>query len=629
MYAQFLGGVESEFILHVRKAPISMLEIRQRDPELWRDFEKACEHRLRALPYPSNIVQTIEKCFDGFKFAPETLYRSNECRSMQLEWVETDTGELVAVAKGPIETASHVETTLTQLVQEVIILAQIRMNVSNANARKVLKPSNTFAALDNREYSSNNFTQNALLGTQKWTIDKARDMLLGSAIARLALGVDFLNKNMGTYEKDLDTCPETMQEQQQNKTEKTTKIALFAGRRSSSRRYLLLQNWYCALHLNNFIGTSSILSSTLLPTFGQEIESETIRANANKKGDIRELHLVGTLAHEVAMMLEQLMGEQYDNIFRDSKRSQVTALLAHLLILRANGGLHKATALSDTFGTIGFIRTSLAAQIPEQFQTDMANMYPAEWSKAPNCIKHRKAKVFDLFRAWRLDSGDYIRMATSVKDAWDSQYRSACTSQKPPEPTLIHSNLSSYEEVVSVSQLPSRIRPELCAFGTLADGFLPNFPWEIPDDFLDQSDSEDNCPMPSECIQPPKSNSIKMTSVVMKALQAHYREKNTGSYDNSAGKLGDEVYEIPLKVGKNAKEDKETKLPKIPTGESKIQVDPRLLAKDRQSVENRLYSLASIENLEKIEQFEENEPNLISESLANAYAAVTRKRRLM
>lgn len=41
-------------------------------------------------------------------------------------------------------------------------------------------------------------------------------------------------------------------------------IALFAGRRSSDRAYLLLQTWFCAHHLKPYMGTSSIYAVTHL-----------------------------------------------------------------------------------------------------------------------------------------------------------------------------------------------------------------------------------------------------------------------------------------------------------------------------------------------------------------------------
>lgn len=37
-------------------------------------------------------------------------------------------------------------------------------------------------------------------------------------------------------------------------------LALFAGRRSSDRLYLLLQNAFCAEHLPNYVGTSAVLA---------------------------------------------------------------------------------------------------------------------------------------------------------------------------------------------------------------------------------------------------------------------------------------------------------------------------------------------------------------------------------
>ena len=37
-------------------------------------------------------------------------------------------------------------------------------------------------------------------------------------------------------------------------------MSLFAGRRSSDRVYLLLENWYCARHLAAYSGTSAVLA---------------------------------------------------------------------------------------------------------------------------------------------------------------------------------------------------------------------------------------------------------------------------------------------------------------------------------------------------------------------------------
>ena len=38
-------------------------------------------------------------------------------------------------------------------------------------------------------------------------------------------------------------------------------VALFAGRRSSDRTFLLLQNLFCRQHLNECVGTSSIFAA--------------------------------------------------------------------------------------------------------------------------------------------------------------------------------------------------------------------------------------------------------------------------------------------------------------------------------------------------------------------------------
>ena len=41
-------------------------------------------------------------------------------------------------------------------------------------------------------------------------------------------------------------------------------MALFAGRRSTDRTFLLLQNLMCAKHLPNYMGTSSVFAVTLI-----------------------------------------------------------------------------------------------------------------------------------------------------------------------------------------------------------------------------------------------------------------------------------------------------------------------------------------------------------------------------
>jgi hypothetical protein len=493
--------------------------------------------------------------------------------------------------------------------------------------------------------------------------------MLGLALARLALGVDYLNAAMNDLKDEGDAG------------QLIPGIVLFAGRRSSSRRYLILQNWFCKLHLETFVGTSSIMAATLLPQFARQqppteanigkvengVDNPSFNAGQpalDDPSDTHSLRLVGTLAHEVPMALEALLGETYD-VLPSGRRAQVTALLAHLLMLRTNGGLRGATALADTFGTKGFLAAALAAQLPEEFVADMVKLYPQDWASAPACLKDRNtATVFDLIRVWRLDSGDYLEMAGLVRDAWEERWRERkdedaddvfLPSLRPPQPALMHSNLGSYEEVVEVASLPERVRPAYCCFGTLADGFLP-FAWEDDERTITERsqgtggeggrDVQTGKPIhmqkeetdalvnsgeapalhssragdsqkgwgydapPALPSPPPGSKALTLASVVMKALQARHvvKEKVANkSFATSAGKLGDDVYCHPISGDK------------IHVIESKVQVDPRLSPEARKGVLDRLHQLAQGQTLDARE---------VSSALAAAYKAVTRDKSL-
>ena len=76
----------------------------------------------------------------------------------------------------------------------------------------------------------------------------------------------------------------------------------------------------------------------------------------------------------------QLMAEYDDKAgqAQGSGPSTLSALLAHIMFLRANGGLHAATALCDTFGTAAFGSAAMACAVPEQFRQDMRGVYPDE-----------------------------------------------------------------------------------------------------------------------------------------------------------------------------------------------------------------------------------------------------------
>ena len=64
---------------------------------------------------------------------------------------------------------------------------------------------------------------------------------------------------------------------------------------------------------------------------------------------------MGTHAHELMMITAKLLACYDDAAGSASAPVPVSALLAHLLFLRANGGGTSATALADTFGTAAFV----------------------------------------------------------------------------------------------------------------------------------------------------------------------------------------------------------------------------------------------------------------------------------
>ena len=64
---------------------------------------------------------------------------------------------------------------------------------------------------------------------------------------------------------------------------------------------------------------------------------------------------MGTHAHELMMVTAQLLAARDDEAGGPGGPVAMSALLSHLLFLRANGGLGSATALPDTFGTVAFV----------------------------------------------------------------------------------------------------------------------------------------------------------------------------------------------------------------------------------------------------------------------------------
>jgi hypothetical protein len=577
-----MPGITLEFGLTIRHAPVSLQDIANEDPLLWEAFQNALQRRLGCQnPISPEIVSTLKDHFHGFQVSSAVLCRAKLYGVPTVAWSKRSDGTLEAYAEGYAEGASHVETTLTQTVQELIILAQVRRYQQSHMLRRSGEP------------HSESLTP---------------DTLLGHALARLALGVQFLNESL--------------------EEEAGIRLVLFAGRRSSSRRYLLLQNLYCQLNLKGFSGTSSIPVPLLLGKLAQEAPS----SDNDVLRSYRPPSLVGTLAHEVPMALTQLLAEFDDVQVGDSRLTvQICALLAHLLMLRANGGLEGATALADTYGTPGFVSTALLAKLPPSFRDDMSLYYPEEWNS--DVLKHlhgKEAVVFDLFQVWRVDGGEYSNVASYIMDAWDrrqldlshiyarrnnpgkegndEQSRERHARHAPPQPPkLMHSNLDGYEDIVRAAKLPPRIRPSIMCFGSLADGFLPF-------DGVDAlGDDGDHIPL---------SNSVSMSSIVMKVVQA---TRNGSVPQNQlrqpimpcAGKLGDRG---------TATFDREERAPKKTSKESKLQMDRRLCS----SLQGQ--AIARMESLESCHQSisKQCSPDLtshqMSTALANAYDAVTRGR---
>jgi hypothetical protein len=117
----------------------------------------------------------------------------------------------------------------------------------------------------------------------------------------------------------------------------------------------------------------------------------------------------------------------------------------------------------------------------------------------------------------------------------------------------MHSNLSSYDEVIAAARLPRRIRPHYLCFGTLADGFPP-LPVATDSAALDGGGGGgggDAGPV-----------QIRLASLVMKAVQARHPAVAVSPGAECAGKLGD-------------------------GGGSKLQLDPRLPPADQVSAQPR------------------------------------------
>ncbi len=83
---------------------------------------------------------------------------------------------------------------------------------------------------------------------------------------------------------------------------------------------------------------------------------------------------------------------------------------------------------------------------PAEFLQDMQDCHPSVLAHSP-----ATQVVFDVFSSWRLDSGSYADMAEAVLCVWER----CCTALepsavRPPRSHLMHSDLSSVDEVAEV-----------------------------------------------------------------------------------------------------------------------------------------------------------------------------------
>ncbi|KAK9809710.1 hypothetical protein WJX73_008711 [Symbiochloris irregularis] len=476
LYCQLYTGVSAEFMLNIRKGPISLLQMREQDPVLFDDLKAAIGRLQHVQPMPAQTVQVLQDYY-SMEVPRGMSERVNADGVAPITLHKLTGGKVTAVASGSVTAASNAETSVTQLIQDHVIRAQVR-------------------ALHRR-------TGMKLDRTER----------LANALGHLVLVVDSLSQ-----------LPEGI------------KTLLFAGRRSTDRAFLLLQNVFCAQHLHNYSGTSSIYAVCKIDAALRSLGSSSSDSQRAKIGP-----LAGTHAHEVMSITAQLLArydylDDHSTALHDHQYAEqgaadsandkgspesvaqgspvgMSALLAHLLFLRVNGGLASATALTDTFGTEAFLSLAAHTRVPTAFIEDMQTSFSDEAHIQPGSM------VLDLFKMWRLDSGDFAAMAEAVMCAWDAR-RQAAPDLAAPRPLLINSNLSSVQEALECARLPERIRPAVLAFGGLADQFLP-FP-------LSGSHAGEEA-------------TLELASVVMKAVQARHPGLAADGCMPCAAKLGDDA----------------------------------------------------------------------------------------
>ncbi|GIL71853.1 hypothetical protein Vretifemale_2320, partial [Volvox reticuliferus] len=392
MYDKYLSGVTADFALTVRWAPppADPAALPSRHPDLWAAFEASAAALSRTTPYTPYEVQALRTQF-GTELPQALLDRCHEDGVAAVEWQESryrasseeekkgmeaggqqEAGK-VAVASGPLISASLMETPLMQRFQQLAVEAQVealrnsRLNATAGDTRRPQPPppapspastshsssqcsgpgANSSSGCDGSQPPGPPPQTEATSPQPHSTASRpAGESKSGSgsrtlkspqthALAQPGHGGRALESLFDRTERLANSLAQlVITVERINGLKHGCRVALFAGRRSSDLLYLLIQNLYCAVHLDGYGGTSSLYVVAVL---GREWTSMGLPERECWGGVGR---LVGTHAHEQVSALQQLLAS-YD--IEAGRRCGlphgvlVTPLLAHLLFLATNG----------------------------------------------------------------------------------------------------------------------------------------------------------------------------------------------------------------------------------------------------------------------------------------------------
>ncbi|GIL94488.1 hypothetical protein Vretimale_678 [Volvox reticuliferus] len=350
MYDKYLSGVTADFALTVRWAPppADPAALPSRHPDLWAAFEASAAALSRTTPYTPYEVQALRTQF-GTELPQALLDRCHEDGVAAVEWQESryrasseeekkgmeaggqqEAGK-VAVASGPLISASLMETPLMQRFQQLAVEAQVealrnsRLNATAGDTRRPQPPppapspastshsssqcsgpgANSSSGCDGSQPPGPPPQTEATSPQPHSTASRpAGESKSGSgsrtlkspqthALAQPGHGGRALESLFDRTERLANSLAQlVITVERINGLKHGCRVALFAGRRSSDLLYLLIQNLYCAVHLDGYGGTSSLYVVAVL---GREWTSMGLPERECWGGVGR---LVGTHAHE-------------------------------------------------------------------------------------------------------------------------------------------------------------------------------------------------------------------------------------------------------------------------------------------------------------------------------------------